>query len=300
MSRDVFIGRSALLLLLALHGCVGAAPTTPPPSTSVSTSLDTRDNRPGLMVDRWRLPRDGPRLDALLTAVASNDADSIPGAAAMQQNGFRVMVLDRSQVEMLEKTLGANSFLGRTWHGEAVGWRNIASRRLGPGTVLLLDGRARRVGDRILAIGIRGYSIPTLDDAALQVELAPYLVQRNLEPLAERSMGALRGDPLSQGIEWTLEPDQALVIASIPRLRNRPDADTESDQKADQGGPDIDSETPTSSTTTINPPTGTGPASALPLTPAEILLDNAGVRTRGLIVITGRPHPSLGIPPQAD
>jgi hypothetical protein len=300
MSLDVFIGRSALLLLLALHGCVGAAPTTPAPSTSGSTSLDTRDNRPGLMVDRWRLPRDGPRLDALLTAVASNDAASIPGAAAMQQNGFRVMVLDRSQVEVLEKALGANSFLGRTWHGEAVGWRNIASRRMGPGTVLLLDGRARRVGDRILAIGIRGYSIPTLDDAALQVELAPYLVQRNLDPLAVRSMGALRGDPLSQGIEWTLEPDQALVIASIPRLRNRPDAGTEGDQGADQGATDIDSETPTSSTTTINPPTGTGPASSLPLTPAEILLDDAGVRTRGLIVITGRPHPSLGIPPQAD
>ena len=300
MSLDVFIGRSALLLLLALHGCVGAAPTTPAPSTSGSTSLATRDNRPGLMVDRWRLPRDGPRLDALLTAVASNDAASIPGAAAMQQNGFRVMVLDRSQVEILEKALGANSFLGRTWHGEAVGWRNIASRRLGPGTVLLLDGRARRVGDRILAIGIRGYSIPTLDDAALQVELAPYLVQRNLDPLAVRSMGALRGDPLSQGIEWTLEPDQALVIASIPRLRNRPDAGTEGDQRADQGATDIDSKTPTSSTTAINPPTGTGPASALPLTPAEILLDNAGVRTRGLIVITGRPHPSLGIPPQAD
>ncbi len=300
MSLDVFIGRSALLLLFALHGCVGAAPTAPAPSTPASTSLDTRDDRPGLMVDQWRLPKDGPRLDALLTAVASSDAASIPGAAAMQQNGFRVLVLDRSQVEILEKALGANCFLGRTWHGEAVGWRNITSRRLGPGTVLLLGGRARRIGDRILAIGIRGYSIPTLDDAALQVELAPYLVQRNLDPLAARSMGALRGNPLSQGIEWTLESDQALVITSIPRLRNRPDTGTESDQKADQGGTDIDSETPTSSATTINPPTGTGPASALPLTPAELLLDDAGVRTRGLIVITGRPHPSLGIPQQDD
>ena len=103
MSLDVFIGRSALLLLFALHGCVGAAPTAPAPSTPASTSLDTRDDRPGLMVDQWRLPKDGPRLDALLTAVASSDAASIPGAAAMQQNGFRVLVLDRSQLEVLEK-----------------------------------------------------------------------------------------------------------------------------------------------------------------------------------------------------
>ncbi|MDA0295032.1 MAG: hypothetical protein O3A19_06835 [Planctomycetota bacterium] len=295
MSKAVFIGPATFLLLLGLHGCVGAAATPSAPSLTAPTSLDTRDERPGLMVDRWRLPEDGPRLDALLSAVSSNDSVLIPGAEAMQRDGFRVILLDGDQLEVLEKALGANSFAGRTWHGEAVGWRNIASRRLGGGTVVLLNGRARRVGNQVLAIGIRGYSIPTLDDAALQIEFAPYIVRKTLDPLGERSLGELRGEPLSQSIEWTLEPGQAMVIASIPHLRSHPDTGLGDDRDSDQNANQRNSEA-TTSAPPITPPTGTGPNAPLPLTPAEILLDDAGVRTRGLIVITGRPHPSLGIP----
>ena len=83
MSKAVFIGPATFLLLLGLHGCVGAAATPSAPSLTAPTSLDTRDERPGLMVDRWRLPEDGPRLDALLSAVSSNDSVLIPGAEAM-------------------------------------------------------------------------------------------------------------------------------------------------------------------------------------------------------------------------
>jgi hypothetical protein len=231
--------------------------------------------------------------------VTQKDPAPIPGAEAMQRDGFRVIVLDPEQLDVLEKALGSNSFTGRTWHGEAVGWRNIASRRLGAGTVVLLDGRARRVGNQVLAIGIRGYSIPTLDNAALQVEFAPYIVRKKLDPMASRSLGELRGDPLSRGIEWTLEPGHAIVVTSIPRLRGRVAAGPGDDLRTGQNVPEIPSEAQTSAPT-INPPAGTGPAAPLPLTPAEILLDDAGVRTRGLIVITGRPHPSLGIPEQGD
>ena len=299
MNKTAFIGPSALLLLLGLHGCIGAAATPSAPPVAGPTALDSRDSRPGLMVDRWRLPENGPRLNALLSAVTPKDPAPIPGAEAMQRDGFRIIVLDPEQLDVLEKALGSNSFTGRTWHGEAVGWRNIASRRLGAGTVVLLDGRARRVGNQVLAIGIRGYSIPTLDNAALQVEFAPYIVRKKLDPMASRSLGELRGDPLSQGIEWTLEPGHAIVVTSIPRLRGRVAAGAGDDLGTGQKVPEIPSEAQTSAPT-INPPAGTGPAAPLPLTPAEILLDDAGVRTRGLIVITGRPHPSLGIPEQGD
>ena len=299
MSKVAFIGSPVLLLLLGLHGCIGATSTPSTPPVTATTSLDTRDQRPGLMVDRWRLPQDGPRLDAVLSAVTLSDEESIPGSAAMQRDGFRVILLDRERLEIMEQALGANSFNGRTWHGEAVGWRNIASRRLGAGSIVLLDGRARRIGNQMLAIGIRGYSIPTLDDAALQVEFTPYLIRKTLDPMNTRSLGELRGEPLSQGIEWTLEPGQALVIASIPRLRGRPDA-SEGDAAANEpsGGSRPLGEADPAATTT--PPTGTGPSAPLPPTPAEILLDDAGIRTRGLIVITGRPHPSLGIPENGD
>jgi hypothetical protein len=299
MNKTAFIGPSALLLLLGLHGCIGTAATTSAPPVAGPTSLDSRDSRPGLMVDRWRLPGNGPRLDAILSAVTPKEPTLIPGAKAMQRDGFRVVVLDPEQLDVLEKALGSNSFRGRTWHGEAVGWRNIASRRLGAGTVVLLEGRARRVGDQVLAIGIRGYSIPTLDNAALQIEFTPYIVRQKLDPVASRSLGKLRGDPLSRGIEWTLEPGQAIVITSIPRLRGRAAAGPGDDLGFGQNVPEITSEAQASAPT-INPPAGTGPAAPLPLTPAEILLDDAGVRTRGLIVITGRPHPSLGIPEQGD
>ena len=262
----------------------GGASETPAVATPVPVADDPR---PGLVVHRWGLPEDGGIIDAVLAAVEPEGDESIAGTAAMQRNGFRILVLDPEELDLLRRTLGAEAYRGRTWHGEAIGWRNLVSRRLGRGSVLLLDGRARRMDDRVLAMAARGYSIPTVDDAALHVELTPYLVESSIDPMATRRLGDLRGVPLCHGIECTLEPGQAVVVASIPRLRAGRPRTSESDETDPASGPP---------STTSPPGLGAGPVAPLPPTAAELLLDDAGIRSRGLMIITGRPHPAFGVP----
>ncbi|MAH65244.1 MAG: hypothetical protein CMJ27_02470 [Phycisphaerae bacterium] len=265
--------------------------TGSPPSGEPTYAAE--EPRPGLVVDRWSLPEAGPLLDAVLAAVEPQDPASIPGTAAMQRNGFRVLIVGPQELELLRRTLGADGYRGRTWHGEAIGWRNLASRRLGRGTVLLLDGRARRMDDRTVALAARGYSIPTVEDAAIHVELAPYLVESSIDPMSTRRLGDLRGIPLCRGIECTLEPGEAVVIASIPRLRrgSTPAKDAGEATPTGSDAPTEDADpTPVAGI-------GAGPVAPLPPTTAELLLDDTGVRNRGLMIITGRPHPSVRVLP---
>ena len=286
----IILGSTAWLA--ACSGDPDPAVRTDPPDSTGSTYAG-EDPRPGLIVDRWSLPEAGPPLDAILAAVEPEENESLPGTAAMQRNGFRVLVVGPEELELLRRTLGADAYRGRTWHGEAIGWRNLASRRLGRGTVLLLDGRARRMGDRTVALAARGYSIPTVDDAAIHVELTPYLVESSIDPMSSRRLGDLRGIPFCHGIECTLEPGEAMVVASIPRLRSGPGPATDPAET-----------TASASSTSVDPPEtapvggiGAGPVAPLPPTTAELLLDDTGVRDRGLLIITGRPHPSVGVPP---
>ena len=293
--------RSAVsAIILGSTSWLAACSSDPDPTGSASAgsaavgapTYAQEDPRPGLIVDRWSLPEAGPPLDAILAAVESEESTSIPGTAAMQRNGFRVLIIGPRQLELLRRTLGADAYRGKTWHGEAIGWRNLTSRRLGRGTVLLLDGRARRMDDRTVALAARGYSIPTVDDAAIHVELAPYLVESSIDPMSARRLGDLRGIPLCHGIECTLEPGEAVIIASIPRLRRGPSPVTEpGEATTKESGPTADASDPAPVAGI-----GAGPVAPLPPTAAELLLDDAGVRNRGLMVITGRPHPSVGVP----
>lgn len=261
------------------------------PAASGSTYAD-EDPRPGLVVDRWSVSEAGSPLDAILAAVEPEASETLPGTAAMQRNGFRVLVVGPEELALLRRTLGAEAYRGRTWHGEAIGWRNLASRRLGRGTVMLLDGRARRMDDRTVALAARGYSIPTVEDAAIHLEVAPYLVESSIDPMSTRRLGDLRGTPLCHGIECTLKPGEAVVVASIPRLRRA------SGTIPEPGGTTADaSDAPIDpSETTPVAGIGAGPVAPLPPTTAELLLDDSGVRDRGLLIITGRPHPSVGVP----
>ena len=168
-----------------------------------------------------------------------------------------------------------------------------------PTAVPLTKGSGRNLSSRstswcraTVALAARGYSIPTVDDAAIHVELAPYLVESSIDPMSTRRIGDLRGIPLCHGIECTLEPGEAVVIASIPRLRRGPSPVTETGEATTkESGPTADASDPAPVAGI-----GAGPVAPLPPTAAELLLDDTGVRNRGLMIITGRPHPSVGVP----
>ncbi len=260
-----------LLLGCAVPSISQVGPTDRPPEIRRPP-----EPRSGVVVERLLVRRDDGRLDALLAGLESSAA-SPAGADALRREGFRALRVSEGDVARLEGGLGPDAFVGRTWHGEATAWRPATSRRLNGGSAMLVDGRTRRIEDRILTLGLRGWSLPTVSGAALQIEVVPYITGGPIDPLAPpRSPQTLRGEPLAQMLTCTLAKDEILLLVS----------DHELDESAAQDP------TPENEAASMF----AGPIAASAPTPAAWLLDDPFLGDRGVLIIRGRPNPNL-LPP---
>ena len=272
-------------------GCLVGCST--PPSTGAEDGADesvgpaverARDRRaersagddPGVVIERFRCrpgrPQPGPTLEILRA-----EGFTPEGADEFRAHGFDAIIVPSSSLARLEAGLGEEAFTGRTWHGEAHGWRSVASRRLAPGTAVLLDGRPRRSNDDILALAFRGWSIPTVDDDAIYLEIVPHVAGARLDLIATpRQIGELRGTPISSTLCCRLEADESLILVSAEDLT--PEDDEASEEPASGGGG------------------FSGPIVPLPPTPAAWLIDEPLSGDRGVIVIEGRPRPTIPNP----
>lgn len=295
---------AGLPAILAVLGCAKPAPSVssepdrpPPPSVGAlpgttsptSPAIEPRaaETRPGLVVERLRLKVDRSTLDALLLELPdlpTNPAD----IERWRREGFLLKVIDPSTLARLEASLEPGLAVSRTWHGEATGWRSASRRRLGRGAAMLIDGRARPVDDRILSLEMRGWSIPRTDGAVLQVEFVPLVIGNIIDPLAPpRPPGELRGETLAPAVETSLGADRIILVASVPRRRATPPPDP---------GPEAEE---TSRIDAAGRPIGAGPEAVLPPTIASWLIDDPYADERGILLIRGRPHPSLDLPETA-
>ena len=238
--------------------------------------------RAGVVVERLRIRRNPDQLDAILAGLP--DAAPIPrGSEGLRSDGFLTMIIDETTLARLEGQLGPDVFVGRIWHGEATGWRSAGSRRLPRGSAMLIDGRTRRIDDRILTLALRGWSLPTVEGAGLQVELVPYVVDNSVASLsAPKPPGELRGIPLAAMLSCTLQSDEVLIIASAREL----EVPTEASEEPDSTPPE-----PTRSGGFA------GPVVPLPPPPAAWLIDDPISGERGVLLIRGRPNPGLIPPP---
>lgn len=275
---------------VVLLGCAGS-PQSSSSTSSVrapATAAESRSvyDEPGLVVERLRIMPGQPSPDPIVSTLESLDSD-IEGAAAIRAQGFLAMVISLQDLDRLESNLAPTAFAGRTWHGEATGWRSVASRRLADGNAMLIEGRSRRISNRILTLAIRGWSIPTAEGVNLYVEIVPHIAGGRLNLLATpRQIGELRGTPLCEVLTCSLEPDQCLLLVSASDLEPEPSTDADSvslDPKPgrEDGGFD-------------------GPVVALPPTAAGWIIDDPISGDRGILVIHGRPHPLLQPPPAAE
>lgn len=238
-------------------------------------------DQPGLIVERLRIRPDQPRPDALLASIEALDSD-LDGVSGFRSQGFQAVVISAAEFERLESSFPASSFAGRTWHGEATGWRSAASRRLAEGSAMLVEGRSRRISDQMLALAVRGWSIPTIDGSQLHIELVPHLAGGRLDLLkAPRQLGELRGTMLCEVLTCTLDEDEILLLVSAsdlePGTTETPEASTEPPPEVDDRSSD-------------------GPVVALPPTAAGWLIDDPISGDRGVLVIHGRPHPAFRPP----
>ena len=271
----LFAGGVAMLLT----GCGSTAATS-----SGDPAASDRIFQTGLVAERWRVPSDSGIVASIFA-----DAESAPlnvrGVVTMRSDGFRCAVAELADVERMLGTIVKNGSAGRTWHGEATTWRTLIGRRTQRGTVLLVDGRARRLPESIVSVEIRGWSLPTADDAVIQLQVVPVVTtiagpRIDTAPLPP---GRLRGTPLSTALESTLQPGQCLLIASVPKLQTSEGDDTTPDEEVPTDSQDRE------------PGVGTGPAGALPATIAGWLLEDTLANTENLILVHGRPHASMRV-----
>ena len=270
-------------------GCAGGPKTSETGSkvqapVSAAASRSANDE-PGLIVERLRIVSGQPSPDPIISTLEPLDSN-IEGSTGFRSQGFLAMVISGDELNRLESNLAPTAFAGRTWHGEATGWRSTSSRRLSDGSAMLIEGRSRRISNQILTLAIRGWSIPTVDGSELYVEIVPHIAGGRLNLLkAPRQIGELRGTTLSEVLTCTLKPDECLLLVSASDLETEPSTEADPAPNGDkpgrqEGGFD-------------------GPVVALPPTAAGWLLDDPISGDRGVLLIHGRPHPAFQPPPEA-
>ncbi|MCH2161321.1 MAG: hypothetical protein MK085_05560 [Phycisphaerales bacterium] len=269
--------RSTLFLLptILLASCAGTpTPTLGTTSTGRPTPVtSTNIEETGLVVFHWRVHSGHDDVDSALDVIETRTRDAIHGENSFRRDGFRVMRLTADEFEDIREVLQENTPMSRTWHGEAISWRDLLVTRVESGAVALENGRAQKLPSGIVALAGRAWSIPTIDAAGVHVQLIPHLVRQR--PAREQGRpGALRGVALSKPVEATLGPDDALLVISAAGLLS-------DSEPSDDPGPSRVASFPA------------GPGTAMPPTVAELLLDEQAGRIRGILVLQGQPHPSM-------
>lgn len=297
-SRTITAVATTLAISISFPGCTSAPPPVPTTTALAETPRRPPEPRPGLVVERLRVRGDHARLDTALAALAET-ASSPSEAERWRREGFLVRIIDEDELADFEATLGPDVVPVRTWHGEATGWRSAARRRLTRGSVILLDGRARPIDDRLLTLAVRGWSVPLVDGAGVQIELVPHLQSTTIDPLSPPPPpGEFRGVPLTPAIERVLQSDEVLLVAAVQNRRQATpsmnDGEPESDDRSAGG------ETARTNPAEDSPPAssgaGPGPDGGLPPTLASCLVGAPIAGERGVLLIRGRPHPAVGLP----
>jgi len=298
----------ALVAATTFAGC-GTSPA-PIETTTEPTATPRRPSepRPGLVVERLRIRGDEDRLRAALASLPESTVDP-EISERWRREGFLVRVIDEDTLADFEAELAPETIAVRTWHGEATGWRSAARRRLPRGSVIMLDGRARPIDERFLTLAVRGWSLPLVDGAGLQLELVPHLQATTIDPLAPPAPpGEFRGVPLVPAIERVLKPGDVLLLASVqdrravtPSMNDRRDPDGEPGDSPPPGASSPDS--PASEIGSDEPSRddrgpGPGPSGGLPPTLAACLVGEPIVGERGVMLFRGRPHPAVDLPPE--
>ena len=152
--------RIAIWFLLAVV-IIGCAPTTSS-RTKSSSSFATTPHSPGLLVEQWQFHSDDGRLDAAVSEFIPEETEPIHGEAGFRRDGFRVVLLDAEGADALHVAMASESPTQRIRHGEAVAWRDLLTRSIEQNTVVLENGRARRLPRSIVALAARGWSVPTV------------------------------------------------------------------------------------------------------------------------------------------
>lgn len=206
--------RRALAAMTALAaGCAG----TPAPSTDrpefgsgaqapIAAPLDGIQ-RPGLLTMRWTVPEEGFVLDQTLATMEPCPDLGPLDHERLARSGLVVVRIPIDELQHAVDILGGSYSDVRTWHEQAIGWRDCVAQTASVRRVLV-DGGITQLDGRDVRLMVRGWAIPTHDGAVVHVEVTPAEApeRRGTVPLGTSVQAA--DEPVREfrraGASWTL------------------------------------------------------------------------------------------------
>ncbi|GEM_PF-2226751 len=200
----------------------------------------------GLEVARWSVAGDDAKIRRALTRHAVRGVSLDATADALERHGFRAAVVRDASLPSLLAELGGTTTAIAVWHGQAPDWREITSVELDDGRVVMVDGRAERLGGTTIggrsASGsgsawlrcmARGWTVPLEDGAIFELQVAPQLLSNKREFSGARNRDELRGRVFeAASIRTEMPPATALILVGTAPAHDVEDSDPEGDTES--------------------------------------------------------------------
>lgn len=173
--------------------------------------------RPGLLTMRWAVPEEGFILDQTLATMEPCPDLSPVDHERLARSGLVVVRIPIEELQHAVDILGGSYSDVRTWHEQAIGWRDCVAQTASVKRVLV-DGSVTQLDGRDLRLLVRGWAIPTHDGAVVHVEFTPAEApeRRGVVPLHTAIEPA--DDPAREfrraGAAWTLRRGFIDVVTS--------------------------------------------------------------------------------------
>ncbi|MFO0828810.1 MAG: hypothetical protein U0572_11770 [Phycisphaerales bacterium] len=227
----------------------------------------SRGEDDGLELTRWSVSADDARIRQALGRHALRTVPIGVSAAALEQYGLRAAVVRDADLPSVLAELGGTTTAVATWHGQVPEWREMASAPLGMGRVVMVDGRAERLGGTLRCMG-RGWTVPTEDGAVFELHVATQLVANPTEASLVLNRETLRGRVFDAAtIRADMPAASALLLVGAPPAQPSDDDDPEAPSSPERHA-------------------RTGPPGVLPPTIGEALFtDEAAVPPRRIVLV---------------
>ena len=141
------------------------------PSMRVTLPVD-RGDVDGLVTLTWQVPDNE---SVLRTWFASHEPAGVAPdeLARIAAQGWAVAQVPLDAVPDALVSLGGSFGQTRTWHGQALEWREIAGTRVEGGAAVMMGPRPARISEGVVSLMLRGWTVPLEVGAVYDVEMVP-------------------------------------------------------------------------------------------------------------------------------
>ena len=188
------------------------------PSMRVTMPVD-RGDVDGLVTLTWQVPENE---SVIRTWFASHEPSGTDPSelARIASQGWAVAQVPLEALPDALVSLGGSYGQTRTWHGQALEWREISGARVEGGAAVMMGPRPARLSDGVISLMLRGWTVPLEVGAVYDVELVP--MQRTPAGAGTQALARGRGEWFGDAaITLELPRGSATLIAGLAPAAKR-------------------------------------------------------------------------------